>query len=472
MRRGRSSVSCSAGRSPTGESPGTRTWTRGWRARCRAASAHSRAGIRWSLSSSEARTWRLPWRLPRPKGGRSSSLQRQCRGLRSGCWPIPMGKWSVWPTRTPDARRRTPGERATTRPSPWHREGLHMAGLIDRDLLARAVAGDDRAFAALVEPHRRAVFRHCYRMLGSGADAEDATQDTLERAWRRLATYDGSGPFGAWLQRIATNICLDGLRARRSRIGPVGYGSPAAPGMVPGPPDPELAWVEPVSDAALRGTADPQDEVVRREEISLAFAAALQRLAPRQRAALLLHDVLAFTHAEVGEVLSAGTTAVNSLLSRARESVRASAGRPQPDINDPPGTAAAGTLRAGVAPRRHRRIRATGRRGHPVLHAPAHHVVQGPGRGRHVRRERDLRACPPARDTSRGGYLQRPARVRDLRARRRRSAHGHRPAGSPARRPGQPACDRGSGVLPRPRPRHPLRLAGRAAGRASGVAAA
>src|SRR5262249_40766350 len=80
MRRGRSSVSCSAGRSPTGESPGTRTWTRGWRARCRAASAHSRAGIRWSLSSSESRTSRLPWRLPRPKGGRASSLDGECRG--------------------------------------------------------------------------------------------------------------------------------------------------------------------------------------------------------------------------------------------------------------------------------------------------------------------------------------------------------------------------------------------------------
>src|SRR5215475_7653614 len=210
-----------------------------------------------------------------------------------------------------------------------------MAGLTGRDLLARAVAGDDTAFAALIEPNRLAVFRHCYRMLGSGADAEDATQDTLERAWRRLATYDGSGPFGAWLQPIATNICLDGLRARRSRIGPVGYGSPAAPGMVPGPPDLELAWVEPVSDAELHGTTDPQDEVVRREEISLAFVAALQRLAPRQRAALLLHDVLAFTHAEVGEVLGVSTTAVNSLLSRARESVRATAGKPQPGISEP-----------------------------------------------------------------------------------------------------------------------------------------
>jgi RNA polymerase sigma-70 factor, ECF subfamily len=171
-------------------------------------------------------------------------------------------------------------------------------------------------------------------MLGSGADAEDATQDTLERAWRRLVTYEGSGPFGAWLQRIATNICLDGLRAKRTRIGPADYGPPTAPGSLPGPPDPELVWVEPVSDADLHGTGDPQDEVIRREEISLAFVAALQRLAPRQRAALLLHDVLAFTHAETAEVLGVSTTAVNSLLSRAREAVRGTAGRPQPGIGE------------------------------------------------------------------------------------------------------------------------------------------
>jgi len=204
----------------------------------------------------------------------------------------------------------------------------------DVALLAQAVAGDEAAFAELVQPYQGPVFRHCYRMLGSGTDAEDATQDTLERAWRRLASYDGSGAFGAWLQRIATNMCLDGLRARRTRLGPAGYGKPAGPGTVPGPPDPELVWVEPVSDAELRG-ADPQDAVVEREEISLAFVAALQLLAPRQRAALLLHDVLGFAHAEVGEVLGVGSTAVNSLLSRARGSVRAAAGSPPSSISDP-----------------------------------------------------------------------------------------------------------------------------------------
>jgi RNA polymerase sigma-70 factor (ECF subfamily) len=210
-----------------------------------------------------------------------------------------------------------------------------MVDPLEMALVARAVAGDDAAFAALASAHRRAVFRHCYRMLGSGADAEDATQDTLERAWSKLATYDGSGPFAAWLQRIATNVCLDGLRASRARIGPASYGPPAAIGATLAEPDPELAWVEPVGDFHLYGKADPQEEVVRNEEISLAFVAALQRLAPRQRAALLLHDVLAFTHEEVADVLGTGTTAVNSLLSRARETVRAKAGRPEPGISDP-----------------------------------------------------------------------------------------------------------------------------------------
>jgi RNA polymerase sigma-70 factor (TIGR02960 family) len=203
------------------------------------------------------------------------------------------------------------------------------------DLLALALTGDDTAFAALVRPHERPVFRHCYRMLGSGPDAEDAVQDALERAWRRLASYDGSGPFGAWLHRIATNVCLDMLRARRTRLSPAGLGPPAAPGSVPAPPDPELAWVEPVSDADLGGTGDPEHAVIRREEVSLAFVAALQRLPPRQRAALLLHDVLGFSHAETAEVLAVSAPAVNSLLSRARHTTRASSGQPRPDPADP-----------------------------------------------------------------------------------------------------------------------------------------
>ena len=202
------------------------------------------------------------------------------------------------------------------------------------DLFARVAAGDEAAFTALAGPQQRSLFRHCYRMLGSGTDAEDALQDTLERAWRRRGTYDGSGTFAAWLHRIATNVCLDMLRARKARGNPAGYGPPARPGAPLAPPEPELAWVEPVSDNDLAGQTSPQDEVVRREEISLAFVAALQRLAPRQRAALLLHDVLGFSHAEVGEALAVSTSAVNSLLSRARHRVTAAAA-PQPPISDP-----------------------------------------------------------------------------------------------------------------------------------------
>ena len=202
-------------------------------------------------------------------------------------------------------------------------------------LLALAASGDDAAFAALVRPRERPLFRHCYRMLGAGPDAEDAVQNTLERAWRKLATYDGSGSFGGWLQRIATNVCLDALRARRARLGPATHGPPATVGSSLAPPDPEVAWVEPVSDAELNWAGDPQEALARREEISLAFVAALQRLAPRQRAALLLHDVLGFSHSETAEVLAISASAVNSLLSRTRETVRASSGPPAPDMSSP-----------------------------------------------------------------------------------------------------------------------------------------
>jgi RNA polymerase sigma-70 factor (TIGR02960 family) len=209
--------------------------------------------------------------------------------------------------------------------------------VVDAGLLARAVAGDSSAFAGLVTPSRPALFRHCYRMLGSGPDAEDATQDALERAWRRLGSYDGSGPFPAWLYRIATNVCLDRLRAVRARRDPTAdlthwpqdaTATSGADGVAP-------RWVEPVDDTRLQVPTGPEDEVVRREEISLAFVAALQRLAPRQRAALLLHDVLGFTHAEVADVLGIGTSAVNSLLSRARSTARATSGSPQPPVTDP-----------------------------------------------------------------------------------------------------------------------------------------
>jgi RNA polymerase sigma-70 factor (ECF subfamily) len=205
----------------------------------------------------------------------------------------------------------------------------------EAELLSQAAAGDQAAFAVLVEPHRRAMFRHCYRMLGSGTDAEDATQDALVRAWRGLPGFDGAGAFGGWLHRIATNVCLDRLRGQQRRLDPVAEVPPAGPDAALVSGGPGRLFVEPVSDLELAGLADPQQQVVRREEISLAFVAALQRLAPRQRAALLLHDVLGFAHAEVAQVLQVSPGAVNSLLSRARQTVRSKPWAPPADPASP-----------------------------------------------------------------------------------------------------------------------------------------
>jgi RNA polymerase sigma-70 factor (ECF subfamily) len=205
----------------------------------------------------------------------------------------------------------------------------------EAELLSQAVAGDQTAFAMLVEPHQRAMFRHCYRMLGSGTDAEDATQDALLRAWRGLPGFDGAGAFGGWLHRIATNVCLDRLRGQQRRLDPVAEVPPAGPDAALVSGGPGRLFVEPVSDLELAGLADPQQQVVRREEISLAFVAALQRLAPRQRAALLLHDVLGFAHAEVAQVLQVSPGAVNSLLSRARQTVRSKPWAPPADPASP-----------------------------------------------------------------------------------------------------------------------------------------
>lgn len=203
------------------------------------------------------------------------------------------------------------------------------------ELLSRAVQGDEVAFSAVVSPYERPLFRHCYRMLGSGPDAEEALQDTLLRAWRRIATFEASGTLGGWLYRIATNVCLDALRSKRGRTGPVTLGPPSGPGAMPGAPDPELTWVEPVADASLMSSGDPQDEVLRREDISLAFIAALQRLPPRQRACLLLHDVLGFTQAEVAVALEISANSTNSLLYRARQAARPRGPERSLDISDP-----------------------------------------------------------------------------------------------------------------------------------------
>ena len=172
-----------------------------------------------------------------------------------------------------------------------------------------------------LEVHRRSLTGHCYRMLASSTDAEDAVQETMVRAWRALDRFDGRAALRTWLHRIATNVCLDMLNERSRRERPMALG-PA------GTIEDELVtrdrmhWLEPVPDArVLPDAADPGEIAVLKQSIRLAFVAALQHLPPRQRAALLLTEVLGWSAAEVSECLEMTTAAVNSALQRARATV-------------------------------------------------------------------------------------------------------------------------------------------------------
>lgn len=181
--------------------------------------------------------------------------------------------------------------------------------------------------AEQLEGHRPALVGHCYRMLGSAAEADDAVQETLVRAWRGLAGFDGRASLRTWLYRIATRVCLDALADRARRERPVGLG---AAGTVEDElvERPRTHWVEPVPDAhALPAEGDPAERAALRQSIRLAFVAALQRLPPRQRAALLLADVLGWSAAEVAAALETSVPAVNSALQRARATLAASGER-------------------------------------------------------------------------------------------------------------------------------------------------
>jgi len=175
------------------------------------------------------------------------------------------------------------------------------------------------AFTQL-EEHRPALTGHCYRMLGSVVDAEDAVQESLLRAWKGLPGFNRQSSLKTWLYRIATNVCLDTLASGRRRLRPMDLSPPAA--VHPGLELPQRArehWVEPVPDAlALPPGSDPQEQALLRESIRLAFVAALQYLPPRQRAALLLTEVLSFSAGETAETLDMSVPAVNSALQRAR----------------------------------------------------------------------------------------------------------------------------------------------------------
>ena len=196
---------------------------------------------------------------------------------------------------------------------------------------------DDESFRELVEPHQRAVRLHCYRMLGSLQDAEDVTQETLLRAWRSLDRFEGRASMRAWLYRIATNACLDEIDRRSRRILPFMQGSPLA-AFTPGPPIPgETPWLDPVPDAWL-DVADaapgPEARYEAKETIELAFIAALQQLPGRQRAALLLCDVLGWSAPEVAEMFELSVSATHSVLQRARAGIGRSPGS-QPQRIDP-----------------------------------------------------------------------------------------------------------------------------------------
>jgi RNA polymerase sigma-70 factor (ECF subfamily) len=191
-------------------------------------------------------------------------------------------------------------------------------------LLASARDGDEGAFERLVEPYRRELHAHCYRMLGSVHDAEDSLQDALLRAWRGLPKFDGRSSLRSWLYRIATNTSLDVIGRRPKRVLPIDYGPPHDPHVGPGEPVVESVWIEPYPDEELGledGLAGPDARYEQREAIELAFVAALQHLPATQRAVLILREVLGFSAKEVADTLETSVASVNSALQRARAAV-------------------------------------------------------------------------------------------------------------------------------------------------------
>ncbi len=215
------------------------------------------------------------------------------------------------------------------------------------DLIARARDGDGEAFRQLTEPHRRELQVHCYRMLGSFQDAEDAVQDTLLAAWQGLGGFEGRASLRTWLYRIATSRCLNARRSASRR--------PAREWNVPKvePPEPtrlgEVVWLEPFPDALFDGAADgppgPEARYEQTESMSLAFVTALQVLPPRQVAVLILRDVLGFRANEVAGMLDSTVESVNSALKRARASLH----RHQPARREPPPTVGSSSEEAIVA---------------------------------------------------------------------------------------------------------------------------
>jgi RNA polymerase sigma-70 factor (ECF subfamily) len=201
----------------------------------------------------------------------------------------------------------------------------------------------NQAFERLAEPFRREIKLHCYRMLGSVHDAEDLVQETYLRAWRSFDSFEG-GSFRAWLYRIATNACLDALASRKNmqRFLP-DQQAPATAQMPDGKPATDVAWLEPYPDSNLEGIADeapnPEARYASREAVQLAFIAAIQLLPPRQRAVLLLCDVMEWSAAETAYLLGGSVASVNSALQRARETLAKHYPNGRPPVAAPPNPA-------------------------------------------------------------------------------------------------------------------------------------
>ena len=297
-----------------------------------------------------------------------------------------------------------------------------MTGVATADLMDQARAGDGEAFRRLTGPHRRELQVHCYRMLGSVQDAEDALQETLLAAWRGLDGFEGRASLRTWLYQVATSRCLNLLRAARRRPGPAPYD----PGVdIPEPTRlGEVTWLQPYPDELLAGLADrdpgPEARYERREAISLAFVTALQLLPPRQRAVLILRDVLGFRASETADMLETTQESVTSALKRARATLAAQ------DPGGPVGPAPAGAglrcrarahraVHPGVRGRRRRPRGRIAVRRRAAGHAAGAAGVLRPGPGRPVPGGDRVPAGPvvPAAP----GPGQRPARVRGLPAR-------------------------------------------------------
>jgi RNA polymerase sigma-70 factor (ECF subfamily) len=173
--------------------------------------------------------------------------------------------------------------------------------------------------AEALDEHRRALNGYCYRMLGSAFEADDAVQETMVRAWRAIASFEGRSTMRSWLYRIATNVCLDMLRGRQRRARPMDLGPASAAESFRGATLPESAWVQPIPDGrVLSEDGDPAEVAAARESVRLAFVAALQHLPARQRAVLILREVLRWQATEVAELLDTTVASINSALQRAR----------------------------------------------------------------------------------------------------------------------------------------------------------